>query len=83
MKEKEMTKSEKNDKSLQALRTYIKEKRVLDVGCVGQVEKFARHEYIKKQNPSFILGIDIVESSKDNTEVCDISDENDAKYLSE
>ena len=77
------TQAQLKDKSLGLLRSYIKDKKVLDIGCVGQVELWARHEYIKTQKPNFLLGVDIVDADKDNFECKDFCKEEDAKYIYE
>lgn len=39
---------------------YIKDKKVLDIGCVGQVATsiFKKHSDLEKQNPRLLVGID-------------------------
>ena len=69
------------DKSLMILDKYIKDKKVLDVGCVGQVEVWARHEYIKKLKPSMLIGVDIVKADKPNVECKNLCLEEDAQYM--
>ncbi len=78
------TEAMKRDKSLQILKKHVPGKKVLDVGCVGQADKWTRHNYIVDLNPSFVLGIDITiteDMNQDNIEYCDITDENNIEYI--
>lgn len=77
------TPAQLKDKSLGLLRKHIKGKKVLDVGCVGQVEVWARHEYIKNLKPSELIGVDIVKADKPNVEQRDLCLYDDALYMHE
>ena len=79
------TEAIKNDKSLQILKKHVPNKKVLDVGCVGQADKWTRHNYIADQKPSFLLGIDITvteDMNQDNIEYCDITNKVDVNGIS-
>lgn len=69
------------DKSLETLEKYVKNKKVLDIGCVCQIEKWARYDYIKSLNPYLLIGVDIVESSRENVECKDLCKKEDAFYM--
>ena len=58
----------------------IRNKNVLDVGCVGQVNKFSKFNIIMNFKPKFYMGIDINEkevlaANKENMIFCNIEED--------
>lgn len=59
---------------------FIRNKNVLDVGCVGQVNKFSKYDIIMSSNPKFYMGMDlnekeVIKANKDNIIFCNIEDD--------